>query len=204
MNLDDLFKVTPQTTIETSIGLLSIFSIGVGRESKLLKSLVSSIKKTEPKEYIKKLIAYVCFPQVDLKDGKFKPDKPILSLIDIDRLSNQELEEIAKKYVLSNEYLYKDDEFRTEADINGQDLRCISYENIEYPKKDEESFIEYLHRLLCLEQDRQKERMSTIQLSVSDIYRELETLRISNQEYKRKIEELNAELEEVKSSNANK
>jgi hypothetical protein len=162
LNLADLLKVKPQATIETSIGVLCLFSISVGGQSELLKSLGATIDESAPNEYLKKLIIYVCFPESELKEGEYKPDNPVLTPEEIDELSEQELEDIAKAYVSNNEYLFKKNEFCKKKDADGKEVHYSVYTNIEHPKQDGESYINYLHRLSCLEQDKQKERMESI------------------------------------------
>ncbi|RLA42369.1 MAG: hypothetical protein DRR42_23530 [Gammaproteobacteria bacterium] len=162
LKLSDLLKGKPCATIETSIGMLCLFSISVGSQSKLLKSLSAPIEETDPREYLKKLLIYVCYPENDLKDGKYKPDNPILTLEGIDEFSDQELEALAKAYVSSNEYLFKKSELRKKKGTDGKPVHYSNFTETEHPRQDEENYIEYLHRLSCLEKDKQKESMERI------------------------------------------
>lgn len=169
LDINDLLKVKPRATVDTSIGKLCIFSISVGGQRDLLKSLSASIKETDSLEYLKKLLTYVCYPLNDLKDGEYKPDNPVLTLEIIDELSGEELEDIAKEYVLNNEYLFKKHEFRKKKDADGKEVHYSVYTDIEYPRHDGESYIDYLHRLSCLEQDKQNKRMKSILDSLPNV-----------------------------------
>jgi hypothetical protein len=162
LNFRDLLKVKYQATIDTSIGLLCLFPISAGGQSELLKSLDTTIVETDPKEYLKKLIIYVCFPKDQLKEGEYKPDVLILLPEEVNGLSEKELEDIAQAYVSNNEYLFKKNEFHKKKNADGKEVHHSVYTEIEHPQNDEENFIDYLHRLACIEQDKQRERMSSI------------------------------------------
>lgn len=162
LNLSDFLKVESDSTINTSIGTLYLFSISVGNQSSLLESLGSSIDETDPHDYAKKLFVFVCYPEKSLKEGKYKPDVPVLTQEDIGRLSEKELEDIAQAYVLSNDYLFKKLEFKNKKNEKGEDVHYPEYNDIVHPKNEEEDYIHYLHRLACLEEESQRNTMKSI------------------------------------------
>lgn len=162
LSLKDLLKIKPDITINTSIGNLCLFSISVKDQSELINNLNMDIKEVVPKEFLEKLIPFICFPEDQLKDGLYKPDKPVITPVIVDDLYDEDLENIAKNYVLNNEYLFKKSEIKIRKDADGKDVHYSVYTDIEHPQQTEESFICYLHRLSCLEHNKQKERMSSI------------------------------------------
>ena len=167
--LSILLKMEPIDRVETNIGILSIFSISVGDQKSLLEKLGASIKECSPQAFIKNFAIFACYPEVNLKDRKYKPDKPVLSLEDIEKLTEVELEDIAKAYVKGNEYLFKKHEFKKKINDKDEEVHFSEYNEIEHPKEDNESYIHYLHRLSCLEGETQKERIKSIVDSLTNL-----------------------------------
>lgn len=161
LKIKDFFKVKPVSTIETSIGTLCLFPINVGEQKRLLKDLGMPIDVVTPKEYLKKLLVYVCYPQKVLKDEKYKPDNPVLTLDEINQFSDQELEYISEDYLKNNEYLFKCRVQKQKKDDNGNVVTYSELGDIEHPKSSDESQINYLHRLSCIEQDNQNRTMQS-------------------------------------------
>jgi hypothetical protein len=155
-------KDKPISTIETSIGTLCLFSISVDNQSSLIKALNVSINEVSPQEYVKNLSVFVCYPESILKDGKYKPDEPVLTLKEIHNLSEADLEVIAETYVINNEYLFKKLKLIKKVADNGEEITSSEYSDVVHPKNDDESYIYYLHRLSCLEQEKQRDTIKSI------------------------------------------
>ncbi|WP_404396219.1 hypothetical protein [Pseudoalteromonas phenolica] len=162
LDISELLKVKSDTNIDTSLGTLFLFSISVGNQSSLLKALSSSVAEAEPREYVKNLFKFVCYPENSLKEGIYKPDEPVLTREDIESLTEKELEDIAEAYIQDNEYLFKKREFKKKNNEKGEEVHYSEYSDILHPKNDDEDNIQYLHRLACLEQENQRERMKSI------------------------------------------
>jgi len=120
----------PISTIKTSIGVLCLFPISAAHQSSLLKTFDLSINEIEL-HYIKNLFVFVCYLENCLKEGKYKPDEPVLTLEDVNNLSEEDLEGIAKEYVSA---FYSKDKTLP-------------------PKKNDENYIYYLYRLSYNEQE---------------------------------------------------
>ncbi|WP_201528470.1 hypothetical protein [Psychrobacter frigidicola] len=138
----------------------------MGNSEALSVSLKKPVEGNVSLESIKKLIIYTCYPEHSLKDGKYKPASPVLTIDEVSKLSEDEIESIAKTYLEKNGSLYKDRKTWTETDEEDKKIHHSKYEGIKYPKEEEESYIEYLYRLLCLEDERMKNRMKDMMDSI--------------------------------------
>lgn len=160
MSILDLIKMKPRTSMNTSLGRLALFTISLGNQSSLSKLLGSPLTKVDPTLYVKNLLAYACYPESTLDSEKHKPDDPVLTLSDVETLSREEIEKLARTYVKYNDYLYKGDLNKTSK--NSGEPENKDNGEILYPKKESETWVDYLHRLACLEEERQHERMKAI------------------------------------------
>ncbi|ENM5771327.1 hypothetical protein V4V48_003037 [Vibrio mimicus] len=86
--------------IETGIGKLLIFTFSAANYIDLRSHLRIShdmdIEDLSPEEYLRKLCIYVCFPELDVVEN-VRPDVPVLTAEDCDKLSLGELKLIAEK-----------------------------------------------------------------------------------------------------------
>ena len=144
---------------DTDIGRLCLFCISSNDQSDLLKDIGGSIEKCDPEKYVRNFVVYTCFPEDQLKEGQYKPDEPILTIEDANKLSTQDLEHIAKLYIEDTEYLYKKSEIIKDNKDNGETISRLAYTDIEHPKEDDETYIKYLHRLCILDRKRLKATM---------------------------------------------
>lgn len=164
-------------SINTSIGELYLFDISAGDQEKLFPLLE---KKSEPELFMKEMLIYICFPKNSLKEGGNKPDKPILTKNDIEKLSKDEIEQISQKYLENNEYLYKKTIEKTAKNSQGVNVLSFDYGEIKYPKKDNESYVQYLYRLATLDLQKLKDDIKRLTLNFSsnvlDSIKKTETL----------------------------
>lgn len=142
-------------SFNTNIGKLYIFNINVKDHDKLTKAVGGFIKQCNPNSYARNLIVFVCFPKESLTEGKYKPDSPTISFEDAMGLSDFEVEEFSKKYVENNDYLTKKLEFKKRKDEKGKNVHYGEYNDIEHSKKDDESWLNYLHRLAIINEEKQ-------------------------------------------------
>lgn len=133
--------------LQTSIGKLCIFSIDFKDKSELDKQLGRPLKDCTPEEFVKNLSVFVCYPEDKLKEGKYKPDTPILRIADANKLTTENLEKIADIYINSDDSLSK---------IHNE--KAVA-EDEKYKVK---HHINDLHRLSILEDDRRKKQMEKI------------------------------------------
>lgn len=167
LDLGKLLKQEAYACIETSIGELCVFGINMKGQTELHKNLDSSQEDCIPVDFIRNLCVYVCYPKDNLKEEKYKPDKPILTNEDVSELTEDELEKIAGIYIDNNEYLFKKLEFKKKKNEKGEIVNYGEYNEIEHPRNEEETNISYLYRLSILEIEKHKKQMEDMFKSVS-------------------------------------
>lgn len=137
----------PVGCVNTKIGELCVFSISWGSIKELHKELDKPIEECEPDKFIRKFTRYICFPKTYIKEDRNKPAKPLLSDDDILSLTDDDLEAIAKVYIENNEYLFKKEIVKEDKKPDQVTVVSFEYGEIEYPKKENENYIQYLFRL---------------------------------------------------------
>ena len=161
LNIGKILSAKEKTygCFDTDIGRLCLFCISSNNQSDLRKDIGGSIEKCDPEKYVRNFVVYTCFPEDQLKEDQYKPDEPILTIEDSNKLSIQDLEHIAKLYIEGTEYLYKKSEIIKDKKDNGENISRLAYTDIQHPKEDDETYIKYLHRLCILDRKRLKETM---------------------------------------------
>jgi len=152
-------NLKPLEKIGTEVGEIAIYSITVGEEIEVFKLLKKKLEDSNPIEFFKIFINFVCHKTSSLNSDENKPINPTLTSNDIDKFSKDELEAIAKCYVTHNDYLSKSSEFTSEKNEKGVTVLSIKYGDIVFPKLDNENYIEYLYRL-TVEQQKKLEKSS--------------------------------------------
>lgn len=143
-----IFKQEKNSFFKTkSLGLLYIFYFTEGDRYKLRKEIGKAIDEYKADDFIRIYIKYVCFPEESLEEEIYKPDKIILTEEDTKSLSYDELNQFSEIYIADGKV------------------------NIDQPKNKGENNIEYLHRLLFLEDLKEKELSDTFKNTGSDILR---------------------------------
>lgn len=144
-------------SIVTSIGELGIFSsISMGDYGELREKVGGSVAKSSPSAFARAIIQFICYPIESLEDGKYKPNSPVLKDEDIERLSDNETEEIARRYVIKNEHLFKPLVSKTRTDEAGKTVHYSEYGDVQYPQEPDETYVQYLHRLSVAEEEKYK------------------------------------------------
>lgn len=162
MKISDLLRFEKLNEIDTSIGLIHIFSLTFGNHSNLIGDLNGPIENTDPTEYIKKLIPYVCYPTESLQENKYRPNLPVLSESNVEKLSNTDLESIAALFVKENPYLYKERINKSKINEKGDTVAYSEFGDVKYPQNDNENNVYYLHRLLCINAKHRVETLKDI------------------------------------------
>lgn len=168
LDIGKLLKQEAYACIETSLGELCVFGISAKGQTELQKNLDSSLEDCLPADFIRNLCVYVCFPKDSLKEEKYKPDNPVLTIEDVKNLTEDELERIAGIYIDNSEYLFKKLEFKKKND-KGEIVNYREYNEIEHPRNEEETNISYLYRLSVLEIEERKKQMEDLFKSVSGL-----------------------------------
>jgi hypothetical protein len=150
----------PIATIKNSLGKLAIFQLSAGNQRKMMESLGTSIESCDPDVFTKHLIMYICYPEDALNESRTRPNSPILSLEDIDKLSDEEIELIIAKYLDNSPSLIRKN--KTVTNENGESVIHIGGGEIEYPKEDTETYRQYVHRLYTLQEKKIIEQMSKL------------------------------------------
>lgn len=166
IDISKLDKIESSTEFETSIGNLYLFSLSLKHSYILSSAFKHSDNESKPLQCIKILIALVFYPEISLKDGKYKPEERVLSLEDVNKLSEEEIKNIAEIYIEYNSSLYKSKKTWIELNDEGKEIHHSKYEGIKYPKEEDESSINYLYRLLCLKDEREQKQMREIMNSI--------------------------------------
>jgi DNA-binding ferritin-like protein len=159
INLGKIFNHEPYGCVHTTIGELCVFCITGGDQEELHKELGKPINECEPMDFVRKFIRHICFLKSSLKEGKYKPDKPLLTNDDISSLTENELEAIAKLYIEHNEYLFKKTIWEKKQDDKGETVNYIEYGEIEYPRHENENYTQYLTRLSIKEEEKLRKQM---------------------------------------------
>jgi len=161
--------------IETEkLGKLFIFKLNLKEQGELLKEINNNIEGISPVEYAKLLIKYSCYPENKLTDGKYKPDQPSLCKDDVDLLLEVEIESFAEKYIGINDHLFRETIAIEKKEETGKSVLSIEKGDIQYPKKDNESFVDYLHRLSVVEVKKVAEMMAATFESMSGFSKKLQ------------------------------
>lgn len=169
LSLSKLLKQKAYACIQTSLGELCVFGINSKNQTDLQKDLETPIKNCLPADFIRNLCVYICFPKGSLKEEKYKPDNPVLTIENVKKLTEDELEKIAGIYIDNNEYLFKTLEFKKKKNDKGEIVNYGEYNEIEHPRNEEETNISYLYRLSVLEIEKRKKRMEDMFKSVSGL-----------------------------------
>jgi hypothetical protein len=158
----ELKNKEPLAVVNTSLGELCVFQITVGGQLELAKELAKPLKSCDPNYFARKLFRQVCFLKVSLRDGKYKPDKPTLSDSDIESLSVDDIETVAKAYVDNSPYLTRKLLTKTTPHKDKGTVISIEYGDIEHHKLEEETYTQYLFRLSLKEQEKQAKQLSDV------------------------------------------
>jgi hypothetical protein len=133
--------------IKTSIGDIAIYGLTVGEEINIEEDLKSGIKDAGSDKYILAFTKYSCHKIESLDKTKFKPKNSTLLDDELKQLTSDNLEEIAKEYLKHSEFLYKKSSLESKKNKKGDDRLTVEYGEVEIPKKDNESYREYLYNL---------------------------------------------------------
>ena len=136
--------------VDTSIGKLAVFKFTLGCYKPISKDLS---KETDSYKLLRKLIPYICCPESLTEDFKPCSGKTILKEEDVYKLTKEDLEKIAKKILEYSQYLYK----KVITKDEGRKIKIEFTDEIEIPKKGNETNVEYLHRILSEEQKKAQE-----------------------------------------------
>lgn len=168
VKLSDLQKVEPVKIIQTGLGSLRMFSIPFDHQVSLLNELDLSLEGSTPETYVKNLAVLVCYPENELKDDEVIPDETVLTLEDAEKLNINELEEIAKCFLDSNDNFFRILKLRHRSNDKNDELDISDNDKIEHAKQDSENYIQCLYRLSRLAREKQKNTLEHLNAPSSD------------------------------------
>lgn len=126
-----------------ALGKLYIHPLRMGNYVKLSEKF-NFTNPPKSEDFVRNLILFVCSPE-----EKGTPELPCLNLEDVGKLGGDELDEFSKKYIEANDHLYRKQISKTKEE-NGKKIFTIESGEVQYPKEETESNINYLTRLFGL------------------------------------------------------
>jgi hypothetical protein len=160
----------PVAKFDSRFGKWYIFDFTPKTQRDLHKQLGKSFNEADPVSFLKNLMKAVCYLEVDLVDGKFRPDgNSSIDKNDIDKLNREELEKFAATYIENNEDLFRETKSKTRKNERGNTEFYEELGEIKHPRKENESSIDYLHRLAIIEEKKQQEQSEMIAKSMGSI-----------------------------------
>jgi len=145
--------------VDTSLGKLAVFTISYGDQTKVLGETSRSVERMKPLDLAQRLIPYIAHRTDALGEEEGKPDAPSLTMEEVNSLSPDEIESILDLFIKDQEHLYRKLESNPSKNEEGKQVLSMTYGEIEHPRKEGESNVDYLHRLYVLEREELKRQM---------------------------------------------
>lgn len=149
--------IRPIGIIDSTIGPLVIFDLSLKNQIEIYNTFNNDLEKVNPNQFMQVFIGQACHKQSTLDEKLSKPKGITLQKNEINNLHFDDFENIAKLYLEKNEYLYKESKTTSKKDTEDRDVISLEYGAIIHSKKEEESYHEYLLRLMILEKKRNEE-----------------------------------------------
>lgn len=181
MDLSKLMDVKPYSCFDTSMGRLCLFDYSVKDVEMHRELLGGNIEACSSGDYVRALIKFVCFPESELREGRYKPKSPILTDEDVRRLSDDDLDIIAVEIIKNYRYLCEENVSIVQRAVDGQDVTHSELGDIKYPKKPGESNVDYLYRVSVLYE---KEQAEKIRMRMDETFGMPKTLRLVDEQVK--------------------
>lgn len=162
MDLSKLMDVEPCSCFDTSMGRLCLFCYSIKDIEAHRELLGGNIEECSSSEYVRTMAMFVCFPESELREGKYKPKEPVLTNEDVNRLSDGDLDIIAIEIIRNYKFLRGEDIHIVEKAVDGQDVTHLGLGDIKYPKEPGESNVDYLYRVSVLYEKDQAEKIRGI------------------------------------------
>lgn len=168
VDLAKLLKQEPFGSFQSSLGKLWVFKSSLKDQSALSEALPRTLEDTTSEDFVRAFARFVCFPDGSLKDGKSKPDAPVLTDSEVNKLTNDDLENFSKIYVDNNRYLFTKREYKRKTDAEGNLTVTPYLGDVQHPRFDGETYVEYLFRLSLIEQTERREQDEKLRSSFSN------------------------------------
>ena len=157
------------TTIQTSIGELCFFDLIVKNMLEIEKKLPKAMEDLSPKELFMFYLPFFAYIKSDLIDTDLKRTKQyLLKNEDIQKLSDNELEKLAKIFMENNSYLYELSDLQTRHKEDGTLVLNIDkqiYKSL--LKQDDEGYLDWFYRTSLKKYEKDKEKWQKLTSSFS-------------------------------------
>ncbi len=153
----------------TALGDLKCIPLTLGMElEEIPRQLGKKIEDTTPDHFVRVLMTVTC-RKVKLKNNiLYEPKDSAVSLEDVNTLKDTDLENFSKRFIEANDHLYRKSISRSEKNSDGTNTIHLEKGDTEYPRLDEESFINYLHRLFIIKLENDKKHALQMLKGMSD------------------------------------
>lgn len=150
----------PFTHLETSIGDLYLFEVRVKEVIGIEKQLDSKLKELESEKFFRQYLPFFAYLKEDLVGEELeRPEEYTLTNDEVAKLSKDELEEIAKLFIEKHSSFYKEWKSSSSKQEDGSPVTSFKEEIDEsLLKHDDESYIDYVYRLVLERHKRYQER----------------------------------------------
>jgi len=159
MKLDQLLKFKPLGFIDSPVGKLAVFGSSV-KDMETVRG--KSVKDITPQEVVRRLLPRILHKDDALKEDGTRPDAPTLTDEQLSGLSAEVVEAALEFFIEHNEHLYRPFVSKGITNEKGERVTSLEFGDVQYPKKDGESNVEYLHRLLVLDEEEMKRQMEKL------------------------------------------
>lgn len=164
----------PFTHLQTSIGNLYLFEVRVKEVMGIEKQLDSKLKELESEKFFRQYLPFFAYLKEDLVGEELeRPEEYTLTNDEVAKLSKDELEEIAKLFIEKHSSFYKEWKSSSSKKEDGTPVISLKEEIDEsLLKHDDESYIDYVYRLVLerhkRDQERAKKMFSSFSSGLSD------------------------------------
>lgn len=154
----------PFANIKTSIGDLYLFEVRIKELIKIEENLGSKLEEIESEEFFRLYLPFFAYLKQDLIGNELeRPDEYKLKSEDIDKLTKEELEEIAILFIEKHSSLYKDLTSSSSKKEDGTPVISLKEEiNESLLKYPNESYIDYVYRLVLERHKKEQEHAKKI------------------------------------------
>jgi hypothetical protein len=149
----------PRGSVESSIGKLIVFDISVGDMELVWKKCGGSFKDCKPHDVAKRLLPFIAHSEKNLDADGTKPKEPTLSDEQVNGLDDVTVNALLQIFIDHHKYLYRKFERKAATNDAGQKIESFDYGDVIHPRMAAESNIDYLQRLLTLDEEKRLDEL---------------------------------------------
>lgn len=157
-----LAEYKPIGNVAAPYGELAVFNISHGDMDKVTSHHGLSVKGVAPKDLVHRLLPFILHKSNQLKDDGSKPNAPTLTEVEIRGLADDVIESALAPFIAAQFHLYKGLTSKVEHDEKGKPITVVSHDQVKHPKQENETNVEYLHRLLVLDEEKTNRQMAQL------------------------------------------